>query len=516
MRLWRDANPDMVRYLRVISTGDPYDIACESWITVIRGLSGFRGDEVAWRSWIFASARMRAEDEGMQRVWHAFESALEDPALEDLEEPLSEAEMSTRELDLTLEAIRALPTGQGEVVMLRLAGGLPPATIAHVVGSDTSTVKVCERRALERLGADPELIAWSLSAEPLPAELADEVAALVTLRAITPTAARQAPRPRTLRLPISRLAGVGAAVASAGVFGLGGVSAAAYVGVLPAPVQDVMHRVIGAPPATPSPTGEGPDGRGGSDGRGGWDGQGGSQGPSTPDDQAAPSASAGGSETATTTGTAVASGLCRDWADDEKKGLPKQRSTAYAKVVAAAGGADKVTSYCTSLPRPGTSATKEGTTTSGKPGTGTPSTSTTTPPTTSDTTTTPPTTSDTTTPPTTTPPTTGDTTTPPTTSEGTTPPTSETPSSDKSKNGPASPSSKTKTKTHESDTSTTSSTSPAVDVPGVTTSLPRSGRASDRATTAVAGGPAIADGTPSRAASAKVGAEPATSTAPAE
>ena len=44
-RLWRDANPLMVRYLRVIGVDDPYDSACEGWVSVVRGLRGFDGDE---------------------------------------------------------------------------------------------------------------------------------------------------------------------------------------------------------------------------------------------------------------------------------------------------------------------------------------------------------------------------------------------------------------------------------------------------------------------------------------
>ena len=43
--LWRDLNPLLVRYLRVVGHDDPYDAACEVWVNVIRGLHGFRGDE---------------------------------------------------------------------------------------------------------------------------------------------------------------------------------------------------------------------------------------------------------------------------------------------------------------------------------------------------------------------------------------------------------------------------------------------------------------------------------------
>jgi RNA polymerase sigma-70 factor, ECF subfamily len=61
-RLWRDANPALLRYLRVITPGAEEDIAAETWVQVVRGLPAFRGDEQAWRAWLFTTARRRAVD----------------------------------------------------------------------------------------------------------------------------------------------------------------------------------------------------------------------------------------------------------------------------------------------------------------------------------------------------------------------------------------------------------------------------------------------------------------------
>jgi DNA-directed RNA polymerase specialized sigma24 family protein len=454
VRLWRDANPVMVRYLRVVSTGDPYDIACESWITAIRGLTGFRGDEVAWRSWLFASARLRAEDEGMQRVWHAFER-FDDLPEDELEEPLDGDEMGGRGLDATLRAIAALPPGQGEILMLRLAAGLPPATVAHVVGSDVATVRVCERRALERLGTDADLIAWSLAAGPLPAELADEGAVLATLHAIVPAVRQQSAK--TLRLPVSRMAGIGTAAAAVGVFGLGGVSAAAYRGgVLPDPVQSVMAKVINAPhPTEIAAKAREADGPGGGKGRTSPSGS--VVGPGT-------TAAAEVSATTRSAAATAAAGLCRAWAADERNGVTGDRSAAYRKLVAAAGGEDRVVSYCATMLLSATSAIKEGTSTEPgtkpttqtrggesatvtPPGIGTPSTGTTTPDTTTDTTT-PDTTTDT------------DTATPGPTEPGPTEPGTTAPPDPPTSNDTGNRPSKTKTNTHgpSSSTSGTSGT----------------------------------------------------------
>ena len=38
--LWRDANPALLRYLRVLVPDPAEDIAAEAWVAVIRGLPG--------------------------------------------------------------------------------------------------------------------------------------------------------------------------------------------------------------------------------------------------------------------------------------------------------------------------------------------------------------------------------------------------------------------------------------------------------------------------------------------
>ena len=41
--LWRDANPALVRYLRVLVPDAAEDIAAETWVSVVRGLAAFIG-----------------------------------------------------------------------------------------------------------------------------------------------------------------------------------------------------------------------------------------------------------------------------------------------------------------------------------------------------------------------------------------------------------------------------------------------------------------------------------------
>lgn len=58
--LWCDINPTLKRYLRVIAGEVNQDVIAQTWLIVGQGLARFRGDEMTWRSWVFATAR-RAE-----------------------------------------------------------------------------------------------------------------------------------------------------------------------------------------------------------------------------------------------------------------------------------------------------------------------------------------------------------------------------------------------------------------------------------------------------------------------
>ena len=44
MRLWRELHPPLLRYLTVRGDEAPEDIASETWMDVVRGLSRFSGE----------------------------------------------------------------------------------------------------------------------------------------------------------------------------------------------------------------------------------------------------------------------------------------------------------------------------------------------------------------------------------------------------------------------------------------------------------------------------------------
>lgn len=151
-QLWRDGNPALLRYLRVIAPDAAEDVAAETWLQVVRGLAGFRGDERAWRAWLFTTARRRSIDLGRRR------SRRPEGPLDEV--PPGQLPVSPDSSDLAIENISTrsamalvagLPPLQAEVIMLRVVAGLDTETVARLVGRSPGAVRVAAHRGLRRL-----------------------------------------------------------------------------------------------------------------------------------------------------------------------------------------------------------------------------------------------------------------------------------------------------------------------------------------------------------------------------
>jgi RNA polymerase sigma-70 factor, ECF subfamily len=156
-RLFRDIQPALLRYLRVI-TPDAEDVAGETWLQVVSGLAGFRGGEDAFRAWLFTIARHRAIDAGRSRSRRPASPL-------DLEE-VAERYLSPDTADLALDTISArevvalvaqLPPDQAEIIMLRVVAGLEPGDVGRIVGKSAGAVRVASHRALRKLAELAEL-----------------------------------------------------------------------------------------------------------------------------------------------------------------------------------------------------------------------------------------------------------------------------------------------------------------------------------------------------------------------
>ena len=150
-RLFRDVQPALLRYLRLIAP-DAEDVAGDTWLQVVGGLRRFRGEEQEFRAWLFTIARHRAADSGRSR---ARRPAVPLDATEaeqyftspDAADQALEA-VSTRKV---LELIASLPPDQAEIIMLRVVAGLEAREVARIVGKSPGAVRVAAHRGLRKL-----------------------------------------------------------------------------------------------------------------------------------------------------------------------------------------------------------------------------------------------------------------------------------------------------------------------------------------------------------------------------
>jgi RNA polymerase sigma-70 factor, ECF subfamily len=150
--LWRDLQPAVLRYLRVAAPAAAEDLAADTWISVIRGLGRFRGDEQRFRAWVFTAARHRAIDWRRLAVRRPVVSLPVEllaarPAPDDPVAAVLEAQSTRAALALLAE----LPADQAEVVALRVLGGLGVAEVAGILGKRPGAVRVLAHRGLRRL-----------------------------------------------------------------------------------------------------------------------------------------------------------------------------------------------------------------------------------------------------------------------------------------------------------------------------------------------------------------------------
>jgi len=151
-RLWRDGNPALLRYLRVVAPDAAEDVAAETWLQVVRGLAGFRGDEQGWRAWLFTTARRRAIDEARRRSRRP-ERALEETLPGRLPAAPDAADLALEHIGTwsALALVARLPSHQAEVILLRVVAGLDNETVARLLGRSPGAVRVAAHRGLRRM-----------------------------------------------------------------------------------------------------------------------------------------------------------------------------------------------------------------------------------------------------------------------------------------------------------------------------------------------------------------------------
>jgi RNA polymerase sigma-70 factor (ECF subfamily) len=164
--LWRHLQPAVLRYFRVAAPEAAEDLAADTWVSVIRKLKQFRGDERGFRAWVFTVARHRAIDWRRQAARRPTSSVpvqqlAERPAPDDPVAQMLEGQSTRAALALVAE----LPPDQADVVALRVLGGLEVAEVARIVGKRPGAVRVLTHRGLRRLARQLKSaeLAWGVT-----------------------------------------------------------------------------------------------------------------------------------------------------------------------------------------------------------------------------------------------------------------------------------------------------------------------------------------------------------------
>ena len=152
--LWRDANPALVRYLRVLVPDAAEDIAAETWVSVVRGLPAFIGDEGAWRAWLFTTARRRMLDQARHLRRHPAEP-LDEIGLAEVPTAPGAEQLALDNIatESAIALLARLPEQQANVILLRVVAGLDTEVIAEMLGTSTGAVRVAAHRGLRKLEA---------------------------------------------------------------------------------------------------------------------------------------------------------------------------------------------------------------------------------------------------------------------------------------------------------------------------------------------------------------------------
>lgn len=152
VELFRSVQPALLRYLTTLGGGLAEDVAGETWLSVVRGLNRFAGDEAGWRSWVFTIAHARLCD--AQR--RAPRVPVPVDAREMLESRPDRVDVAAHveeifSTEAALALVGRLPPDQAEVVLLRHVAGLDVARTARVLGKRPGAVRVAAHRGLRRL-----------------------------------------------------------------------------------------------------------------------------------------------------------------------------------------------------------------------------------------------------------------------------------------------------------------------------------------------------------------------------
>ena len=142
-RAYRELAPRVLGYLRGAGVPDPENTLGEVFVSVVRGIEDFVGDDQALRRWVFFIAHNRMVDAHRRRARRPLVPVADPP-----DQPVLDAGLPDPAL---VAALHTLPDDQRTVVLLRFVSDLPLADVANVLNRSTEAVKKLQQRGLANL-----------------------------------------------------------------------------------------------------------------------------------------------------------------------------------------------------------------------------------------------------------------------------------------------------------------------------------------------------------------------------
>jgi RNA polymerase sigma-70 factor (ECF subfamily) len=156
LELWRELQPRLLRYLRVLGCADADDVASETWLQVVRDLHRFSGGEQEFRRWLFTVGRHRAID-AARAIARRPTSPLPENGFDLLVDTqlVEDRVLAGMSMQAAINLLAGLSRDQSEAVALRVIAGLETPVVASMLGKTEGAVRVALHRGLRALAADP-------------------------------------------------------------------------------------------------------------------------------------------------------------------------------------------------------------------------------------------------------------------------------------------------------------------------------------------------------------------------
>ena len=151
--LYGEYAPNLLRFIASQGAAEPEDCLGECFVQLVRNLPSFRGNEAAFRSWLYLLARNRVVDE-----WRAARRRPSTPAGDALSanpgrrdaEPVDAALTSRRAVE---DILTTLGPDQRAVIVLRVLEEFSVEETAVVLRRSPGAVRVLQHRAIKQLRA---------------------------------------------------------------------------------------------------------------------------------------------------------------------------------------------------------------------------------------------------------------------------------------------------------------------------------------------------------------------------